>query len=72
MTEQMNSPDFTASRYDFILALIPASFLLATLIGHVLQISFMGTSVIAGVFALAVLVDGLFIHPPVTKEEIAE
>ncbi|RXK49198.1 hypothetical protein [Halorientalis pallida] len=55
----------SVSRYDLVLALIPVVFLLSVVLGHLLSVPFRTTLVGASAVGALVLLDALFVNPPV-------
>lgn len=53
-----------ASRYDLVLAVIPAAFVAAVLVGSAAPVSFTTTAGIASAIGLLAVVDALFLNPP--------
>lgn len=53
-----------ASRYDLVLALIPAAFLLAAIAGSTLPVSSTTAVLAAGLLSGMAIVDALFLNPP--------
>lgn len=61
---RLSGPVGRASRYDIVLAVIPATFVVAVLLGTTLSVTATtAVSVAGGVSALAVI-DALFLNPP--------
>ena len=61
---RLAEPSSTIDRYDFLLGLIPAAFVLAFLVDRLLGLPFEGT-VLGGVaIATLAMLDGLFLRPP--------
>lgn len=53
------------SRYDVLLAVVPLGFVLALLAQAVFDLSLQQAVAVGAGFGVAVLVDALFVHPPV-------
>ena len=69
MTDSINDGRRTAretgvSRYDLVLAVIPAAFLLSMLAGHLLSIPSRTALVAGAAVGLLAMMDGLFRNPP--------
>ena len=60
---QSTSP-IAVSRYDLVLTVIPAAFLLAAVASGVLGVSLPTALAVGSLLGLAVLADALFLHPP--------
>jgi hypothetical protein len=52
------------SRYDILLAVIPAAMICALVVGRLLSLSLRTTLVAGAAVGLLAMVDGLFRHPP--------
>lgn len=52
------------SRYDLVLAVIPAAFVAAVLVGSAASVSFTATTGAASAVGLLAVVDALFLNPP--------
>jgi hypothetical protein len=52
------------SRYDLLLVVIPAAFVLSLLVGHLFSVTPRLSMAAAAVVGAAALVDGLFVNPP--------
>ncbi len=57
-------PD-SATRYDLALAFIPTVFVLAIMVGTVLDLSMQAALVSAALAGILVLVDALYLNPPI-------
>ena len=69
MTDSINNDRRTArgvgvSRYDLVLAVIPAAFLLSMLAGHLLSVPTRTALVAGAAVGLLAMMDGLFRNPP--------
>lgn len=57
----------STTRYDLALGLIPLAFVLAMTLGTVLGLSVQATLVSAALVGVVVLVDALYLNPPVER-----
>lgn len=57
----------STARYDLALGLIPLAFVLAMTLGTVLGLSVQATLVSAALVGVVVLVDALYLNPPVER-----
>ncbi|WP_135533708.1 hypothetical protein [Halostella pelagica] len=71
MTDSVNDGRSTAtgrslgvSRYDLVLAVIPAAFIFALLIGYLFSLPSRTTLIAASVVGVGAMFDGLFRNPP--------
>lgn len=59
--------ELTVSRYDLVLAVIPAVFVVAVLLGHLLPVSPRTAITGAALLGVLAMVDALFVNPPVSR-----
>lgn len=64
MLDEFDDTFGSLSRYDLVLAVIPAAFLAASLLGAALPVGPREAMVGAALVGALVLVDALFVHPP--------
>lgn len=65
--DQQTTPEWSISRYDVVLILIPAAFLLAALFGSMLSLSVHLALFGAALIGAAAVIDGVFWNPPISR-----
>lgn len=53
------------SRYDLVLAIVPAAFLVASLVGTVLSVSWQATLLTGALVGCLAILDAIFLNPPI-------
>ncbi len=66
--QRRDRPTIAVTRYDLVLALIPAAFLLALAAASVVGVALPTAFAAGSIVAVAAVTDALFLHPP-TKSQ---
>ena len=61
------SERYEVSRYDLLLGVIPAAFVVSVLVGHFMSVPIQVSVAVGSLVGAGVVVDGLFLNPPVSS-----
>ena len=59
-----------ATWYDLVLAVVPVAFAVALVVAHVMGVAVPLALTVAAAIGIAVMVDAMFVHPPVDQDRL--